>query len=113
MWYWILPHITYAADAGYSVKTLIYRISDYILNPIIKIGFVVAVLYFMWGLVEYIMDRNSGHIWQTSVFDKDNKMTTRGADKIIWGLVGLFIMVSAFGIMNLLAGLVGSNIKTP
>ena len=49
-----------------------------------------AVLVFLWGVFEFIM--GSG----------DEKARETGKQHIVWGLVGLFIMVSAMGIVNLI-----------
>lgn len=96
-----------------AVKTIIYRLSYYVLNPLIKLGFVIALLYFMWGVVDYIRDRNSGYLWNTSIFDKEADGGARksaGGDRILYGLLGLFIMTSAFGIATLIRNIVGSTI---
>lgn len=97
-----------------TIKLIIYRLSYYVLNPLIKLGFVVAFLYFMWGIVDYIKDKNAGRIWESTSFfdsgDNKGKLQTHGADRITYGLLGLFIMASAFGIVNLIKGIVGSNI---
>ena len=104
------PYVAQAADAATpSVKELVYRVSASILNPLIAIGFVVALAYFMWGIVEYIRDRDSGHLWESSAFGKEGK-NAAGADRIVYGLFGLFIMVSVFGILRLIKSLIGADV---
>ena len=105
MFSWI-PSIAWAATGVLSVKTVIYRIDYYILNPLIELGFVVALGYFIWGVIEYIRNKSQGSI---APFSKKGD----GGDHIIWGLVGLLIMVSAFGIMTLIKNIIGSTIATP
>lgn len=101
-----LPTIASAADvAGPSVKQLVYRISYNVLNPLITLGFALALAYFTWTIVEYIRDRNNGTIV--------GEGKSASGERVVWGLFGLFIMVSAFGIMRELKGIVGSNIGTP
>ena len=112
MFSWIFPIIAYA-DGPISVKLLVFRISYYILNPLIKAGFVVAFVYFIWGIIEYLRDKNAGRIWETSVFDKDGKTTSKAGDQIVYGLLGLFIMVSAFGILSWVKTLIGSTVVIP
>ncbi len=109
--YSFIPLVARAAGdaANPSVKALVYRVSAYVLNPLIAIGFVVALLYFMWGIVEYVKDRDSGHLWNSSAFGKEGK-GTEGADRIVYGLFGLFIMVSVFGILRLLKSLIGADV---
>ena len=95
-----LPTIAYAAG-DLTIKGLMFRISYYILNPMIILGFVVALIYFTWGLLRFLKNRQS-----------NAEASNVGKSHMIWGLVGLFIMVSAFGIMNMIADLVGAgNVK--
>jgi predicted small integral membrane protein len=97
----LIPTIAYAAEP-LSVKQLMFRISYYILNPLIILGFVIALVYFIWGLVSFLKNRQSN---ATS--------SNEGKDHMLWGIVGLFIMVSAFAIMQVLADIVGAkNAKT-
>ncbi len=96
-----------------TIKLIIYRLSYYVLNPIIKLGFVIALLYFMWGVVDYVHDRNSGHLWDSSIFDKEadgGGRKSAGGDRIMYGLFGLFIMASAFGIATVIRNIVGSTV---
>ena len=75
-----------------SSKTLIFinNIEQYILNPIIGLMFAIAVVMFIYGIVEFIL----------GTYNEDKK--TAGKKHMIWGVIGMFIMVSAFGIINLL-----------
>ncbi len=52
--------------------------------------FIVAILTFVWGVVEMIMNA-----------DNEEKRQT-GARHMMWGLIGLFIMLGVYGILNLL-----------
>lgn len=108
----LTPLVAHAITSGApstSVKLLMYRISFYILNPLIMVGFVVAIIYFFWGVVEYIRDRDSGHVLESGAFGKDGKNSS-GPDRIVYGLIGLFIMVSVFGILRLIKSLIGSDV---
>jgi len=74
-----------------SVADLMDRILDNIINPLIGFIFVLALLYFVWGVVRFIMNRDSNS-------DKANE----GKSHMLWGIVGMFIMLSVFGIMHLI-----------
>ncbi|KKS76663.1 MAG: hypothetical protein UV50_C0017G0018 [Parcubacteria group bacterium GW2011_GWB1_42_9] len=67
---------------------LIDRIENVILNPIITLLFALAVFYFLWGLMDVV---SSGD---------DSSKRTQGRNHIMWGLVGIFIMVAVYGLMN-------------
>ena len=71
---------------------LISNIKVYILNPIIGFMFAVAVVMFIYGIVEYI--------WSA---DNEDKVAV-GKKHMIWGIVGMFVMIGVYGILNLLSG---------
>jgi uncharacterized membrane protein YidH (DUF202 family) len=70
---------------------LLTKIEKLIINPIIGLLIAIGVIVFLWGVIEFIAGA-----------DSEEKRKT-GKNHILWGVVGLFIAVSAFGIMNLLA----------
>lgn len=96
-----IPTIAYAAD-GISIKQLMFRISFYLLNPLIIFGFVVALIYFIWGMLAFLRDR-----------DTNATASNEGKQHMLYGILGLTLMVSAFAIMRLIATLIGSDIPTP
>ena len=73
-----------------SAPPLLSKVITQIVNPLIGLMFSVAAVVFIYGVVEYI--RNAAN--------DDGKMT--GRRHIAWGLVGLVVMVSVYGIINLI-----------
>ena len=73
-----------------TVSNLIYQVNRLILNPIIALLFAVALVVFIWGIVEFISHVNS----------EDGR--EKGKRHMVWGMVGLLIMVSVFGIMQII-----------
>ena len=71
---------------------LISNIKAYILNPIIGFMFAVAVVMFIYGIVEWIWDG-----------DNEEKVEV-GKKHMIWGIVGIFVMLGVYGILNILSG---------
>jgi len=61
-----------------------------IVQPLIKLMFIVALVVFIWGVVEMIMDASS------------EEARNKGTKHMMWGLIGLFIMFGVYGILNLL-----------
>ena len=53
---------------------------------------VISLWIFFWGLARFI--RNSG----------DEKAIAEGKDLMLWGVIALFVMVSVYGILNILYG---------
>ena len=70
---------------------LISNIKVYILNPIIGFMFAVAVVMFIYGIVEYI--------WSA---DNEEKVEV-GKKHMIWGILGMFVMIGVYGILNVLS----------
>ncbi len=79
------------------VKTFVGKISTEILNPIIAILFVVATAYFFYGVAKYI-------------WNPDNEeMRESGRMGMLYGIIGMFIMVAVFGILRFLIASTGSD----
>jgi hypothetical protein len=94
----LIPEIAYAADDLLSIKELMFRVSFYIINPLIIFGFVVALVYFIWGVLDFLRKRELGS-------DK----AADGKSHMLYGTIGMIIMVSAFAIMRVLADIVGAD----
>jgi Type IV secretion system pilin len=71
-----------------SEAQLISAIKTNILNPLIILLFTVALVVFLWGIVQYMSNGGSP--------DAQKK----GAQHVLWGVVGMGIMLSAYGIMG-------------
>lgn len=73
-----------------GVQSLVYAIDKVIVNPLITLVFAVAVVYFTYGLVKYLISPDNEEVRKTS------------KKHMIWGVFGMFIMVAVFGILNLI-----------
>lgn len=73
-----------------AVDTLVGKIVDAIVNPILTLFFVLSVLLFLFGMIRFLFNRVSA------------KEQEDGKQHMIWGVVGMAIMVSAWAIVNLL-----------
>lgn len=78
-----------------QVTDLLNRINALILNPLITLAFAIALIVFFWGVVQFI---NS----ETSDAKRD-----QGKRKIFYGLFGMFVMISAYGLIKLVLGTFG------
>jgi len=77
----------------------IRAVSDQILNPLIYLLFAIALLVFIWGIVKSIA--NGG----------DEDEVTIAKRHILYGLLGMFIMFSAFAIVRLITGSLGIDTR--
>lgn len=83
--------IAYAADSAAFVQAISPIVRN-IINPLVILLFSVAVLIFVYGVVEMIIGGG------------DEERLTRGKHAMVGGVIGLFIMLSAWGIIYLISG---------
>lgn len=88
---------TAAADVA---RDFLAKLNDAILYPIIALLMGVALLVFLWGCFQFI--RNADN----------SSARSEGRQNIMWGIIGMVIMVSAYAILNIAAGTFNLNIPT-
>ena len=74
-----------------AIGTVLDPIIDNIVNPVIEVLFVVGLFVFVWGVVEMIIKGASPEARKT------------GQYHMLAGAFGMFIMLSAWGIIRLIA----------
>ena len=74
-----------------TVTKLINDITTKIFNPLIILLFAVATMMFAWGIVQYVLGGQGS----------DQKMT-QAKNAMLWGIIGMFVMASAWGIVAIL-----------
>lgn len=83
------------------MDAILLKINQYVLNPIIGFMFILALAYFVFGVIEYFLYQNS---------DTERE---RGRRHIIWGLVGIVIMAGFYGIIQILASTLNVPVSHP
>jgi len=78
------------------MQQLINKIVQDAIWPFVIFLIALAAMFFIWGLIEFIAGA-----------DNEEKRTA-GKRHLAWGLIGLFIMFSVYGIIQLIANFVGS-----
>ncbi|MDB5266498.1 MAG: seg [Parcubacteria group bacterium] len=78
------------AAAQLSIAPFLNKVNQFILNPLIGLLFAVALCIFIYGIVLFIKDSN------------DSTAREKGRRSILYGLVGMFIMFSAYGIVRVI-----------
>lgn len=73
-----------------SVVGLLNNINALILNPLITLAFAVALLYFFYGIFQFIRSETA------------DAKRAEGQKKIWYGLIGMFIMIAAKGLISLI-----------
>jgi len=82
-------------SAQQAIHSLIDNIVTYIINPIIGVVFALGFAFFLFGIARYMF--YAGNDTERAV----------GRQHIMWGLVGMFIMVAVAGIINIIRGTIG------
>lgn len=73
-----------------DTNELLVKITDQILNPLIGLIIAVALMVFIVGVIEFIAGA------------ANDEKRSNGKQHMVWGIIGLFIMVSVFGIIQVL-----------
>ena len=71
-----------------------------VLNTVLPLIIALAVVVFVWGIFQYVV-----------AADEEKKKEAQS--KIIYGVVGLFVMVSVWGLVNILVNTFGITNSTP
>jgi len=80
-----------------TIKTLLDKIQTEILNPLIQLLFVAATVVFLWGVIQYVIGSKG-----------NEQQLQKGRQVMLWGIIGMFIMVSAWGIIKILCNFFGT-----
>lgn len=73
-----------------SITTLMQKIDKVIINPLIILMFALAMVYFIYGLIKYLLSPDNEEVRKSS------------KSHMLWGVIGMFVMISVFGFMNLI-----------
>jgi len=73
-----------------------------VINPLLKLLIAASVVFFLWGMVKYFIGARDR---------ADSQGAEEGKQHMLWGVIGVAITISAFGIVNLIFSVVGSLAK--
>ncbi len=94
-----VPLVSFAQTAS---VTNISGVGTFIINTInniiVPVLFAVAFIVFVWGAFNtFILGANSEEVKE------------KGKNLMLWGLIGFFVMISVWGLVNILTGSVALN----
>lgn len=81
---------TSIAYANTRLDSFIGKVDTMIINPLIYFLFALAVVFFLYGVLEFIFNQ-----------ENEEKKTT-GKSHMLWGIVGITIMLSVWTILNMI-----------
>lgn len=83
-----------------SGEEILQRIITYVIDPALRVVFTLGLLLFIWGIIEFL--------WGV----KDGQVEQKGKNHIVYGLIGMLIMVSVYGIIALIVNSFGLNVAS-
>lgn len=83
-----------------TLNALLTAIGTEIINPIIAVLFGLAFLLFVWGGIVFILNASSEEARET------------GKRHLLWGIVGMFIMLSVYSILYLIVNTLGTTLPS-
>ncbi len=102
-----VPGLTFAQSSAScdsiklkSLFNILIWLKCFIVGAIIPLIFALAFLFFLWGVFKFMMA-------------SDPKSKQESQKLIWWGLVGLFVMVSVWGIIQILGNILGIESTVP
>ncbi|MFZ2038647.1 MAG: hypothetical protein WAV11_01775 [Minisyncoccia bacterium] len=75
-----------------SIQEIVVKIETAIVDPLIYLIATLAIIIFLWGLYQFVKNA------------EDSSKRSDGVQHMIWGTVGLAIMFSVYGILNVIIG---------
>ncbi len=79
------PKVAYA-----SFDEFLGKVNSEIINPLIVFLFALAILFFLWGMLEFILNQQS------------EEAKTTGKSHMVWGIIGIAIMLGVWTILNII-----------
>lgn len=73
------------------ITCILDKITSQILNPVIILLFALATIMFLWGVIQYVIGSQG-----------DTGKLEKAKNVILYGIIGMFIMASAWGIVAIL-----------
>jgi len=73
-----------------SLDSFIANVNSMIINPLILFLFALAVVFFLYGVLEFIMNQDN------------EEAKTKGKSHMIWGVIGVTIMMGVWFILGVI-----------
>lgn len=94
----LMPMAAFAQGELGQVSAFLQNIVDFINGTLVPLLFVVAFLFFIWGMFQYFI--RGGH---------DQESQEKGKQLIVYSVIGFVLMISIWGIVNIVASGLGLN----
>ncbi len=85
----------YGNQSTGTIQAVICKIGE-IMNTLIPILIVLGVVYFVWGVISYMIG-------------SDEEAKKKGRDRVIYGIIGLVVIVGMWGLVKIVTNTFGLN----
>ncbi len=90
--------IAHAQEAVFVAQSFLDRLNEAILFPLITLLLTVALVVFLWGGFQFVMGAGDPGARET------------GRQHLLWGIIGMLVMLSAYTILWIAAGTFGVDV---
>ena len=81
----------FSANVAYaSVDSFLANVGEQIINPLIVLLFALATAFFLFGIFQFVTNA------------ENEEKRTEGRNHILWGVIGLTIMIGVWTILNVI-----------
>ena len=91
--------IAHAQTSVELAHSFVGKFNDVILFPLITLLTVVALVVFLWGGFQYVYNASN------------EGKRAEGAKHLLWGTIGLLVMISAYAILTIAANTIGVDVN--
>lgn len=71
-----------------GVAAFVQKVNDVLINPVLALIFTAALFLFLWGVFQFI------------VHGQEEAARDTGRKHMLWGIIGMVLMVSVFAILR-------------
>jgi hypothetical protein len=91
--------IAFAAEGAHitKAKLALLKVQNAVLFPLMTLMMAVAVLFFLYGAYEFVLNADS------------EEGQTKGKTHMLYGIIGLIVMLSAYAIIQIATGTIGCD----
>lgn len=93
---WFSTKIAYA-----DLDSFIGKVNKAIINPLITFLFALALVYFLYGVLEFFLNQ-----------ENEEKKTT-GKQHMMWGVIGITVMLGVWTLFNIILNTLGIDYIEP
>lgn len=98
---WALPALALAQTINLAPIESLFSAASSLIQALVRILITLALVVFFWGLVRYLF------------YGTSEPRLKEAKTLMIWGLITLFVMVSVWGITEMMQTLLGINKNAP